>query len=169
MLETFISMVKSGFQYIYSDDNGYDLIVPYLYLGNCDSINKENLLNLDIQLVINATTSCPFQLESSNIRNIRIPIEDDLSMSSNIKMYTYIKLVLPIIDSYVKNKKPVFINCMAGMQRSATIVAAYLIVYRGYNVEEAISFIRKRRPIAFRPGPNFLHALNMIYMSIENA
>jgi protein-tyrosine phosphatase len=86
-------------------------------------------------------------------------------MSSNIKMYRYIKLVLPIIDSYVKNKKPVFINCMAGMQRSAAIAAAYLIVYRGYNVEEAITYIRKKRPIAFRPGPNFLHTLNMVYYS----
>ena len=165
MFETFISFVKSSFRYIYNDEDGYDLIVPYLYLGNCESISSENLNTLGIELVINATKTCPFQLEDGIIRNIRIPIDDDLSMSTNIKMYRYIKLILPIVDSYIKNKKPVFINCMAGMQRSATIVAAYLIEYRGYNVESAIYYIRKRRPIAFRPGPNFLHTLNMLYLS----
>lgn len=163
MFETFISFVKSSFRYIYNDEDGYDLIVPYLYLGNCESISSENLNILAIELVINATKTCPFELEDGIIRNIRIPIDDDLSMSTNIKMYRYIKLVLPIVDSYIKNKKPVFINCMAGMQRSATIVAAYLIEYRDYNVEEAIYYIQKRRPIAFRPGPNFLHTLNMLY------
>ena len=160
-METFISIVKKTLRNIYNDTEGFELIIPYVYLGNCEASNSDNMERLGIKLVINATKSCPFS--SDTTRNIRIPVDDDLSMASNIKLYHFIKLVLPIIDEYVKNKKPVFIHCMAGMQRSAAIVASYLIVYRGYNVEEAISYIRKMRPIAFRPGPNFLHTLNMLY------
>ena len=37
------------------------------------------------------------------------------------------------------------------MQRSATMIAAYLIKYHSYSKEEAIKYIEKKRWIAFKP------------------
>jgi protein-tyrosine phosphatase len=56
-------------------------------------------------------------------------------------------------------KGPVLVHCHAGMQRSACIVAMYLIAINGLKVEEAIIYIKRRRPIAFTPAANFLRSL----------
>jgi protein-tyrosine phosphatase len=56
-------------------------------------------------------------------------------------------------------KGPVLVHCHAGMQRSACVVAMYLIAINGLKVEEAIAYIKQRRPIAFTPGVNFLKAI----------
>lgn len=41
----------------------------------------------------------------------------------------------------------VLVHCMAGMSRSATIVCAYLLATTSMNTQEAISFVRSKRPI----------------------
>ena len=57
-------------------------------------------------------------------------------------------------------KGPVLVHCAAGMQRSAAVVAMYLMAKNpGMKVEDAILYIQARRPIAFTPGPNFLRAM----------
>ncbi|MGQ4892159.1 MAG: protein-tyrosine phosphatase family protein [Candidatus Njordarchaeia archaeon] len=49
------------------------------------------------------------------------------------------------IDKKIKENKPVLVHCYAGIGRTGTVVAAYLI-YKGYSVDSAISHVRKRRP-----------------------
>jgi len=41
----------------------------------------------------------------------------------------------------------VLVHCLAGMSRSATVVVAYLLATTSMNTQEAISFVRSRRPI----------------------
>jgi len=45
---------------------------------------------------------------------------------------------------------PVFVNCMMGVGRSATLVLAHLLVsrFKGASVEEALAFLASRRPAA---------------------
>ena len=57
------------------------------------------------------------------------------------------------------------IHCAAGMQRSAAIVAMYLIATRGYSWQQAITYTQGIRPIAFRPSPNFRDSLIEFYKS----
>ena len=147
-------------RWLYDDIYGYDEIIPGLYLGNYQSSYKQNLEKNKIDIVINANKDLPFY--SDKTKNIRIDIDDDLSMSSIIRMVYYLKHILPFINHQLRNKKRILIHCYAGMQRSAVIVAGYLIKYRNYNIDEAIEYIRGKRPIAFRPGVNFLHSLEMI-------
>jgi hypothetical protein len=45
------------------------------------------------------------------------------------------------------------------MQRSAAIMAMYLIATRGYSWQQAVSYIQGIRPIAFRPSVNFRDSL----------
>lgn len=47
----------------------------------------------------------------------------------------------------VVRKGGVLVHCQAGMSRSATITAAYLMKVLGLGVEEALEMIRKVRPV----------------------
>jgi protein-tyrosine phosphatase len=44
---------------------------------------------------------------------------------------------------------------MAGMQRSAASVAFFLIAYKRMRAEDAMVYIKNRRPIAFHKQANF--------------
>lgn len=56
-----------------------------------------------------------------------------------------IKVGVDFISSLVKKKVKIYVHCQRGHGRAPTLVAAYLIS-QGKNVEEAVSFIKKKRP-----------------------
>lgn len=57
--------------------------------------------------------------------------------------------VVPIIHKYIQEGHNVLVHCVAGVQRSASIVAMYLMKYYGFNLEDSVKFIRSRRPVSF--------------------
>ena len=54
---------------------------------------------------------------------------------------------------------PMLIHCHAGMQRSTTACAFFLMVLTGRPLIDVMQLIKERRPIAFEPSPNFASAL----------
>ncbi|KAF9975471.1 dual specificity phosphatase 12 [Actinomortierella ambigua] len=66
-----------------------------------------------------------------------------------------------IADALEKGGK-VLVHCVAGASRSATIVCAYLMKLQKLKVEEALEFVRSKRPLV---GPNegFMSQLQMYY------
>ena len=56
------------------------------------------------------------------------------------------------IHTLIESNKKVLICCSAGKSRSATIATCYLMKFRNMNLEDAISFIKKRRNININPG-----------------
>ncbi|KAG0233409.1 hypothetical protein BGW42_007494 [Actinomortierella wolfii] len=66
-----------------------------------------------------------------------------------------------IADALTKGGK-VLVHCVAGASRSPTIVCAYVMKEKKLKVEEALEFIREKRPLV---GPNegFLSQLQMYY------
>ncbi len=148
------TMIIDAFSSITGYPNAHQ-ITSNIWLGNYLSSNDTTY-----DLVINATPDLQFYNPYS--LNIRVPVNDDLSYDSNVNIVLYILKYLPIIHRYVKNNKKILIHCYAGMQRSASIVAAYLMIYENYTLDNAISYIRSKRNIAFRPGVNFRQALEYI-------
>jgi protein-tyrosine phosphatase len=136
------------------------MILNNLYLGNSVSAGKDTIDSLGISLVINATQDIPFY--SNNTYNVRVPVNDDLAPTSIVLMANYMRKVLPIMKRYLNDNKKVLVHCRAGMQRSAAIVAAYLMTYYNMSVYDAIDFVKSKRSIAFFPGPNFLHTLEIV-------
>ena len=106
---------------------------------------------------------CP--IHSEEFKTLGVSVELNLSAEriekppDNIDSYTW----LPVVDGYapspdqldlgtsiisqaLENKEVVYVHCRNGHGRSPTMVAAYLIRYRGMSAEEAIEFIEKKRP-----------------------
>ncbi len=63
------------------------------------------------------------------------------------------------IDSLVKQNIKLYIHCKNGHGRAPTMLAAYLI-YTGMTVDEAIAFIKVRRPV-IHPNQTQIEALKL--------
>jgi len=139
--------------------DSYNKISTYLYLGNIDSLKDQE----KFYLIVNCTKHIPIATKCKE--TIRISVDDHPTECNN--MMTYIKSthVLERIHHCRMNEKPVLIHCHAGMQRSAAVLACYLVHFYKMTPDEAIRFIKHKRPIAFYPQANFMKAIQSEYQS----
>jgi len=133
-------------------------IVPGIWLGNRKAaLNDKWLKEKHIDIVFNATKDLPF---SPTIKKqYRIPVDDNLQPEEirNMTQWSH-EAVFKVLQEH-NNGNCILIHCAAGMQRSAAIMAMYMIVRRGMSWQQAITYIQGIRPIAFRPSANFKESL----------
>jgi protein-tyrosine phosphatase len=66
------------------------------------------------------------------------------------------EIVVKLMNEYNnRGNRSILVHCHAGMQRSAAVVAMFLIAKYRCSPNEAIQYIRSKRSIAFMPGTNF--------------
>jgi len=138
--------------------NPADEIIPGIWLGNAIAAkDPEFYRERGIEAVFNCTKDLPFL--PTVPRKYRLPVHDNLQ-EEEIRAMELASFEVVYKLSLEHRKGPVLVHCAAGMQRSAAVVAMYLMAKNpGMKVEDAILYIQARRPIAFTPGPNFLKAM----------
>ena len=144
--------------------NDADLIIPGIWLGNStSSMNEEFLKEHNIKTVFNCTKNLPFH--SSIKRRYRVPVDDNLQASEirNLELWSY--EIIYKLTKEIKEGHTILVHCAAGMQRSAAVLAMYLISKNAYTPREAIAYIREKRSIAFWPMANFKNAIQGFYDS----
>lgn len=136
-------------------------ILPNLWLGDkTASQSTEFLKSMKIGLVVNCTKDIPFNAHlSRSCTKLRVPVHDNLDKVEIANLAKFAPQVIGEIWRHYSNGIPVFIHCYAGVQRSAAITSMFLIFYQRCSSDDAINHIRRRRPIAFRPGINFHTAI----------
>jgi protein-tyrosine phosphatase len=94
-------------------------------------------------------------------------VDDNLKAEEirNLELWSY-EIVYKMTREY-QTGQPILVHCAAGMQRSAACVAFFLMATRNMNPEQAISFIKSRRQIAFFPQANFGPAIQGFYNSYQ--
>ena len=138
----------------------YNKILNNVYLSNYkDSINNEYINGNNIKVIINCSKNLPF-INNNNIIKIRISINDDLSKQSNIDLFKYLNHITTIMNKYTKQNYNILVHCYAGIQRSPSIIAAYLIRYYNFSMYEAINYIKQKKNKTFYPKINFYNSLN---------
>ena len=60
--------------------------------------------------------------------------------------------------NFIEKSKIVYVNCRAGMSRSASLVIAYVMFHFKYSLEEAYDYVKKRREIIY-PNEGFMMQL----------
>tara|TARA_Y100000389_G_C17322158_1_gene443663 strand:+ start:210 stop:683 length:474 start_codon:yes stop_codon:yes gene_type:complete len=135
-------------------------ITKNIHVGNYKSAFIDYIIKEQFDVIINCTPDIPFQ--SINTLNHRIPVYDDLTFHSNVILAKHITKILPIIHEYNIANKKILIHCRAGMQRSAAVLAAYLIKYNNMSLDTSINTIREYRPCAFLFGSNFNVCLSIM-------
>ena len=145
--------------------NNADLILPGLWLGNKNASMDDNFLkDNNIIAVFNCTKDLLFHSISKH--RYRLPVDDNLRSEEirNMELWSY-EIIYKLTKEH--NQGNVLVHCYAGMQRSAAVVAMYLIARYGMKKNEAIAFIKSKRYIAFMPFTNFDKAITGFQESYE--
>jgi protein-tyrosine phosphatase len=132
-------------------------------------MNRNLLKRNEIHAVVNCTTELPNEFEDDKdmqISYIRIPL-NDTPFDQNT-FISRIKCILEFIRYNVIMKRNVLVHCHAGVSRSASVVAAYIIKYCNLDVDRAVKAVVSRRPVAFHHGDyvTYMPALRQFQKSI---
>jgi len=146
--------------------NNADEILPGLWLGNFNASRDDVFLKThQIETVFNCTKDLPFNPMIQN--RYRVPVDDNLQPDEirNMELWSF-EIIYKLIRER-KKEKPILVHCAAGMQRSAAVVAMYLITTENMTWDQARRHIKQRRPIAFYPSANFEKAIVGFYNSFQ--
>ena len=136
-------------------------IIPQLWIGDKLISQKHSFfIDKNINVVINCTREINF-LDNNN-KQYRLDIDDDLSDDAMRKMYSKIYDIIDFIHNEIEKGNNILVHCHKGIQRSANVVAAYLMKYGRINYTAAMKYIQDKRPVCFLPSNNFLVVLKKI-------
>ncbi len=71
----------------------------------------------------------------------------------------WLRDVVAFIEAQRRAGRTTYVHCLAGMNRSAAAMTAYLMKSRGWGRDEALAFVKTRRPQA-HPNPTLMRLLS---------
>jgi protein-tyrosine phosphatase len=138
-------------------------IIPSVFLGNISTAyNKEKLKELGITHIINTVIGVSPAFPN-DFQYLHIELRDHTY--EDIK--THFDKINKYIDNVLNNNGKIYIHCLCGISRSATIVSAYLMYKNNLSRNDAIDFIKSKRPIV-NPNNGFKEQLDNYELEIKN-
>jgi protein-tyrosine phosphatase len=158
-------------------------IIPGLFLGPIDaSQNFEDIQKRNISVIINCSKDIDnkFQLNllkpiedapqnvqdwllnnSYYIKYYRISVDDNGNKNEIQIFYNQVYDLLPVINKEYENKNNILVHCLAGNQRSAAFICAFIMYYKKIKLEDSIKILLEKKPNSFFFGSqiNFKDAL----------
>ncbi|KAF9463804.1 protein-tyrosine phosphatase-like protein [Collybia nuda] len=135
-------------------DPNMDMIIPGLYLGNAFSgLSESRLKKHGITHILSVASV--YYVPEGLLERKSVEFDDNADVDL---MVHFTKT-----NAYISNaleKGGVLVHCLRGVSRSATVVAAYLMATRRLSYQEAVDFIKSRRPMV-NPNPGFIRQLEL--------
>ena len=156
-----------------NNSNNMDEIVPGLWIGNMVAANDLHLLKKNnIKYIFNISRDIPnFYEISKNFEYYNFQVDDSLLIKDIDLMTQNLNILVNELDTRLRKKNgSILVHCYAGRQRSAIVVAAYLVFKYNMTPEDACQYILTRRPEAFHYNTsiNFKDSLQKYYLLINN-
>ena len=117
---------------------------------------KDFLTGNDITVILNCAEeeSMNYETNNSNTLAIRIPLIDDEEPDALLM----IKEGAVYIQMFTNMGKNIVVHCKAGISRSATVILAWMIIYKNMKFDEAYRCLAEKRPI-IRPNDFYISLL----------
>ncbi|XP_053357984.1 dual specificity protein phosphatase 13 [Clarias gariepinus] len=140
---------------------------PNVYIGNeVAARDKSTLYSMGITHIVNAASGPPHVNTGPRFyRDMAVDyygVEADDSTDFLISFFFY--PTARFIHAALSNKGKVFVHCLMGVSRSATLVLAFLMICEQLTLKEAARVVRQHRDIC--PNPGFLNQLRHLDMSL---
>lgn len=126
-----------------------------LYLGRADQAsNHITIENLEISHIVSITqdVSKPFE-DSINYYHVKLPDEP------NVSLHKCFPEAIKFIDEALNNHGKVLVHCNLGQSRSCTLVTAYLMFTKHWNLHDAYGYVKEHRPVV-HPNEGFMNQLS---------
>lgn len=124
--------------------------------GHQGALSRQLHDKLDFGLVVNCTNDVPFlSPRRESTKYIKVPINDNLKKKEIDKFYKFISDTVQLMCDCIAKGDKVLVHCHAGRQRSATIVACWLMKERRIPYREAVILVQSANVHAFTPCVNF--------------
>jgi protein-tyrosine phosphatase len=168
------SPIKKGTLVVKNEDNAlsaYNKIMSRMYLGNIMASKDPKFFeDKKIKAVLNCSKDIPNTFAKKDVEYMRIPIDDSLKEVDINKAYLFMPAAVEFIHKHiVLQGDNILVHCYAGRQRSACMVAAYLMAKNNLTPKQACKLILEKRPEAFHFGLslNFEKSLEKYYELLQ--
>lgn len=123
--------------------SGPNQVLDFLYIGGQYDAFEKKIEPLGIRYILNVAGGSV--QTKQGFKKLIIPIDDfgrDILNSKNIlgRCFTF-------IQEAKQNGNKVVVHCRSGINRSATVVLAYLVKYENFTLKDAFLHLRSVRPI----------------------
>lgn len=142
-------------------------VIPGIYIGSTASTHNEHLASASIDAIINLSGQC--YSSSRSLLNI-VMNDEPVSLGTLDRYVRKFTIGVAAIEVAVKQGKRVLIHCAAGINRSATLIAFYLIE-QGKTYQEAVELLavaNKKRGVSLLTNPTFCSLLYTHYVLKTN-
>ncbi|XP_061571726.1 serine/threonine/tyrosine-interacting-like protein 2 [Cololabis saira] len=148
--------------------NPVDEVFPNIFIAEKSvAVNKSRLKRMGITHVLNTAHATGVYTNASfyagmSIQYMGIEVDDfpDADISPHFRPTAEF-----LDDALLTHKGKVLVLSMMGVSRSAVVVASYLMIFQGMTIMEALTAIRKKRPV--NPNEGFLKQLRELNENLQ--
>jgi protein-tyrosine phosphatase len=133
-----------------------EIVDNNIYLGGLGALQKVKKLGVTLVVSLCNCEALKGVEMPDEVTWLKFHVQDSESQDLTAIAFT----VIP----HMRDHDKVLVHCMAGMSRSVTIVIAYLMNVRKWDLKTAFLFVRDKRPVAC-PNIGFMRQLNKLSFS----
>lgn len=127
------------------------------------SSEVEWVVKQGVKSIITMTEESLPQSWTRDVKYLHVPTQD-LSAPD----MEQIDKAVEFIHERIQNEEPVMVHCAAGIGRTGTILACYLVKHQKLSAKDAIAQVRKKRPGSIQSESQEL-AISMYYKHVSNS
>ncbi|KAI7852167.1 protein-tyrosine phosphatase-like protein, partial [Circinella umbellata] len=131
-------------------------VIPGVWIGGYKAFEDKSFLRKNKIEVILTLGHFKQQYSPEEFKHQIIPIADN----PEANIIQYFPITNNFIDDALESGKRILVHCLAGVSRSPTIVAAYLMYKRALHPKAALAIIKQTRPFV-NPNQGFMEQLRL--------